>query len=305
MHGPLSEISLIEVLQLLERGRRSGVLRIVGADTGEPRTVRIHRGRVAAVLPDADDQAIDRALVRRHLAPPDEAEGALSPAERERLRERLARTALEAMMHWNRGRFDFTEADTESGPLTWSADALVMALVDDESRRVELGEEMQDWHAIPAFCAADAVARGEVLALGALDWRILDVVDGQRDVAAISASLDEPLEDVGARIRELVAGGILQLLPPAADGTAEARQAIDAGRYDEAADRLRLRLHAAPQDAEAWRTLGLAEVGAGRFEGAVEAWTAWRRAAPERATEADALILAARTMMEALLDHRE
>ena len=162
-------------------------------------------------------------------------------------------------MHWNRGRFDFTEADTESGPLTWSADALVMALVDDESRRVELGEEMQDWHAIPAFCAADAVARGEVLALGALDWRILDVVDGQRDVAAISASLDEPLEDVGARIRELVAGGILQLLPPAADGTAEARQAIDAGRYDEAADRLRLQLHAAPQDAEAWRTLGLAE----------------------------------------------
>jgi tetratricopeptide (TPR) repeat protein len=305
MHGPLSEISLIEVLQLLERGRRSGVLHVVGPDPDDPRTVRIHRGRVAAVQPDADDAAIDRALVRRHLAPPEEAEGALSSAERELLRERLARTALEMMMHWHRGRFDFTEADTESGPLSWSADALVMALVDDESRRVELAEELQEWHAIPAFLPAEAVARGEPLSLGALDWRILDAVDGQRDVAAISATLDEPLEDVGVRVRELVAGAILQLLAPVADGTAEARQAIDAGRYDEAAERLRVRLNAAPHDAEAWRTLGLAEVGAGRFESAVEAWVAWRRVAPERTTEADALIIAARTMMEALLDHRE
>lgn len=305
MHGPLSEISLIEVLQLLERGRRSGVLRVVGPDPAEPRTVRIHRGRVAAVLPDADDDAVDRALVRRHLAPPDEAQGALSPAEREQLRERLARTALEGMMHWQRGRFDFTEADTDAGPLDWSADALVMALVDDESRRVELGEALYQWHAIPVLAPAERIASGERFTLVALDWRILDMVDGVRDVAAISAALEEPLEDVGERVRALEAGAILQLLPPATDGTAEARQAVDAGRYDEAADRLRTRLQAAPKDAEAWRTLGLAEVGAGRFEGAVEAWTAWRRAAPERAAEADALIVAARTMMEALLEHRE
>ena len=79
-----------------------------------------------------------------------------------------------------------------------------------------------------------------------------------------------------------MAGAILQLLPPVPDGTAEARQAIDAGRYDEATARLRARLAAAPHDAEAWRTLGLAEVGAGRFEGAVEAWLSWRRVAPER-----------------------
>jgi tetratricopeptide (TPR) repeat protein len=180
-----------------------------------------------------------------------------------------------------------------------------MALVDDESRRVELGEVLHDWHAIPAFLPTDVMQIGDTLSLGALDWRILDTVDGQRDVAAISAALDEPLEDVGERVRGLVGGAILQLLVPQADGTAAARQAIDAGRYEEAAEHLRVRLHAAPNDAEAWRTLGLAEVGAGRFEAAVDAWVTWRRVAPERATEADALIVAARTMMEALLDHRE
>jgi Flp pilus assembly protein TadD len=164
---------------------------------------------------------------------------------------------------------------------------------------------MYEWHAVPVFLAPELVAAGGPLSLTALDWRILDVVDGSRDVAAIGATLDEPLEEVGARIRELVAGAILQLHAPTADGTAAARQAIEAGRYEEAAERLRSRLTSAPHDAEAWRTLGLAEVGAGRFESAVEAWGSWRRVAPERATEADALIVAARTMMEALQDHRE
>jgi hypothetical protein len=209
------------------------------------------------------------------------------------------------MMHWQRGRFDFTESDTVGGSLSWSADALVMALVDDESRRVELGALLHEWHAIPTFAATTAIAQGSTIGLSTLDWRILDAVDGLRDVAAISAALDEPLEDVGGRIRELEAGGILHVMPPVIDGTMEARQAIDAGRYDDASERLRARVQSAPRDAEAWRSLGLAEVGAGRFEAAVEAWSAWRGVAPERAAEADALILAARTMMEALLDHRE
>jgi hypothetical protein len=61
----------------------------------------------------------------------------------------------------------------------------------------------------------------------------------------------------------------------------------------------------APRDAEAWRILGLAEVGAGRFEQAIAAWQAWQQAAPDRRADADALIAAARTMMEALQATRD
>lgn len=305
MHGPLHEISLIEVLQLLERGRRSGVLRVVGSDATMPRTLRIHRGLVAAVEPDADDAAVHRALQRRHLLASDDPVEAIAVAERERLREQLARTAVESMMRWTQGRFDFTEATTEPGLLAWSADALVMALVEDESRRVDLADALADWHAVPAFAPAATIAGGAPVELSTLDWRILDAVDGERDVAEIGARLDEPLEAVGGRVRELCVAAILHLHAPPADATMEARGAIDAGRFDEAAGRLRARVRRAPQDAEAWRVLGLAEVAAGRFDAAMDAWTAWRGAAPERRAEADALILAARTMMEALLDHRE
>lgn len=305
MHGPLHEISLIEVLQLLERGRRSGVVRVVGADVGAPRTLRIHRGLIAAVEPDADDAAVHRALRRRHLVSEDDPESIIAPAEREELRERLARNAVETMMRWNRGRFDFADGDTIAGPLAWSADALVMALIGDESRRVELAGELHDWHAVPAMAAPEVIAAGPPLSLTALDWRILDAIDGGRDIAAIAAMVDEPLETVGTHVRELARAAILLIHSPPENATLEARQALEAGEYDRAAGRLRGRLDRAPHDAEAWRALGLAEVGAGRFDAAIEAWAAWRQAAPERVHEADALIQAAQTMMEALLDHRE
>ena len=66
MHGPLCEIGLIEVLQLLERGRRSGVLSISGAPD-EPRQVYIAAGMIVAIEPVAGDAATRRALLTRHL----------------------------------------------------------------------------------------------------------------------------------------------------------------------------------------------------------------------------------------------
>lgn len=309
MHGPLHEIGLIEVLQLLERGGRSGVLRVVGPEPAVPRTLRLHQGRVVAVDPDADDAAVVRALVRSHLQPAatGEADAALvDPGEREAVRQRLARTALGTVLHWTSGRFDFSEGPTGVGPLSWGADALVMALVEDESRRVELAEALEHWHAVPAFADAQVVAAGERVVLETLDWRILDAVNGIRDVAAIAALLGEPLEDVGERVRTLVAAAILQLHPAASEPPASGE--VQSGRderHEEMVERYRARIRRAPGDAEAWRSLGLAEVGAGRFDRAIEAWTAWQRVAPERADDAATLILAARTMMEALRESHE
>lgn len=307
MHGPLSEIGLIEVLQLLERGQRSGVLRVTGPDASSPRTLRLRHGRVVALEPEAGDVAVKRALVRSHLQPAGDHDGDAGPVdrgEREAIRQRLARAALGAMLHWSRGRFDFSEGPTADGPLSWSADALVLALVEDESRRVELAEEFADWHAVPEFAPVEAIAAGERLELEPTDWRILDAVDGLRDVAAVAALLGEPLEDVGARIQALRAAAILQLRPASATA-APASASVAERRHDDSIARLRERVQRAPADAEAWRALGLAEVGAGHFDRAIEAWVAWQRAAPERADDAAALILAARTMMEALRESHD
>lgn len=310
MHGPLAEIGLVEVLQLLERGARSGVLRVVGPDPTAPRVLELRGGRIAALHPDADDAAVARALIARHLAAEDpgaplDGPAAVAETERTALRERLAARALGEMMHWSRGRFDFEERPVPDGVLALSVDALILDVVDAETRRVELAVEFRDFHLVPAFVAPDRLRHGEPVTLEPIDWRILDAVDGVRDLAAVAAAIDEPPEDVAIRVRWLMGAAILELTEAPADVAVDARAAIEAGRYDDAVALLRTRVAAMPGDGTAWHTLGLAEVGAGRFDRAMEAWEAWRTAAPGHADEATSLIRAARTMLEALRDARE
>ncbi len=305
MHGPLSEIGLVEVLQLLERGGRTGVLRVVGTDPSAPRTLVLHQGKVAALEPDAGDTAVARALTSRHLLAPEEDASALPEALREVVRGELASRALGTMLHWSRGRFDFEEREAAAGPLALSIDQLVLDLVGGESRRVELAEVLHDFHAVADFAPAERLVAGDPPSLSPLDWRLLDAVDGVRDVGALAAAIGEPLEDVAERIQALEAAAILVLRRAPANIAVESRAALEAGRYEDAAVLLRARVSAAPHDAEAWRALGLAEVGAGRFDRAIEAWRAWQTAEPGRAADAVSLMQAARTMLEALVDARD
>ncbi len=305
MHGPLHEIGLVEVLQLLARGARHGSLQVTGPDPTMPRTVRLRAGRVVAVAPDSTDEAVGRALVARHLLENEGARADLAPEAYGAMREDLAMRALAVMLHWTRGRFDFTEEEVAGGSLDINVEAILRELVERESRRVELAAQLDDFHAVPRFVEAASLAEGEAPILEALDWRILDAVDGQRDVGAIAAQLDEPLEFVGARVRALLGAAILELAAAPINDAVAARAAIEAGRYDLAVTLLESRAGTAPGDREAWRLLGLAEVGGGRFDRAIRAWQAWQRAEPALAHEAAALIAAAQTMLEALRDHSD
>ncbi|MGH7524182.1 MAG: DUF4388 domain-containing protein [Gemmatimonadales bacterium] len=308
MHGPLSEIGLIEVLQLLERGRRSGALHVTGGVPERTASVHLRDGGIVAVDPDAGDDALRSALVGRYLASESESQndsGLLAREDATALREELALHALGTMLHWRAGRFDFRSSNISGGPLSISPDALVFQLVESETRRVELSDATVGFRVIPAFAAPEIVTRGDPPALTPRDWRVLDVVDGTRDIAGIAAVLGEPLEDIAARVQWLEAAAILELNRPGPDLTVVVRSAIEAGRYNEAAQLLQVRLASYPADADAWRVLGLAEVGAGRFERAIEAWQSWRASDPEHAGDAVELMQAARTMVEALRDSRD
>lgn len=304
LHGPLHEIGLVEVLQLLERGARTGRLRVVGPDPTVPRVIAMRQGRIVGVSPDADEAAVARGLVRRHLAvaADDAADGpqAVSAAVHAALRESLARRVLATMLTWTRGRFDFSEDPDASGHLEWSPDALLLDVVRREGVRLDLAEALGGFDRIPCFVGAPLRDPPPQLArLDAMDWRVLDAVDGVRDIADLAAVLDEPIEEVAERLRDLVAAAILDMREPPTDVATQARAAIEAGRHAEAIPPLQTRLATAPGDGEAWRLLGLAEVGVGRFAKAIEAWEAWATADPRRASEATALVRAAHTMLEA------
>ncbi|MGH7582392.1 MAG: DUF4388 domain-containing protein [Gemmatimonadales bacterium] len=302
MHGPLSEIGLIEVFQLLHRGRRSGTLEVAGGEAEQAVTVRLNDGIIVAVEPEAGDAALQQALVARHLA------AGKSGADLDTsvgLRSVLATRALGRMIQRNGGHFDFRESAGVAGPLAIVPDDLVFQLVDAETRRIELAAECAQFSAVPEFVAAERLAAGPDHPFSADDWRLLDLVDGVCDIASLARVLDEPVESVAESVRALQGAAILDLRPPAADPMAAAHAAIAAGRFDDAVGLLRQQVDAHPHDGGAWRSLGLAEAAAWRFDRAISAWTAWQAEEPDRAGDAAALMLAAGTMMEALRDHRD
>ena len=139
MHGPLSDIGLIEVLQLLERGRRSGLLRVTGGEPEHSCCLHLGGGVIVALEPDAGDAATRAALLARYLVSDAEAgsdPGVLSRQPAIEMRAQLASQALAAMLHWRSGRFDFEAGEVALGPLSLSPDALVFHLVASETRRV-------------------------------------------------------------------------------------------------------------------------------------------------------------------------
>ncbi len=297
MHGPLHEIGLVEVLQLLERGRRSGRLVVVGGRHDEHRTVAIDRGRIVDLRPLTEADLLLHLAIRA-LVPAGTVRA--SPELMAMARCEVATAVLLDMLTWSVGRFDFTAGEVEAGPLDITPSGLMMQLVAGESARTETAEAVGSFAAVPRFASVAEIAGGTPLMLDNLDWRILDRIDGRRDIAALARELMEPVESVARRSLRLAAAAIIHLDMPAGDSVARARAVLDQGDAVAAIGILAERVAAAPEDGEAWRWLGFAELRMGRIDRASAAWRAWVNASPVHHFEAAPLLAAAETMMEAL-----
>lgn len=297
MHGPLSEIGLAEVMQLLERGGRTGLLVVTGPEPDDRREIAIRRGAVVDVGPITRADLLLH-LARRSLVPP----GSVAAPDEllEAARHELASRSLLDMLAWNRGRFDFSAREDVAGSLRMQPASMVMQLVAAESARSEMAAATDEFSAVPQFRDSGSIADGGFVDLDGIDWRLLDRIDGARDLRTIAGEIDEPLELVAERAMRLAGDAIIQLASPVGDLLADARAALECGDAAAAAALLAERVAAAPDDAAAWRLLGFAEVRMGRMDRAAAAWTAWVRAAPGNRQEAAPLLAAAETMMNAL-----
>lgn len=175
LEGSLHEFALADVLQLLELGRRTGVLRIDDEARGLAGDVALADGAVTgarlgarAAAREADVQAIVCAL-------------------------------LEARV----GRFAFVPAREPDGdaPARPSVRRVrVEAILVEAARRADEWARLADLvpHAAAVPTLVDLGA-SDPLSLGARQWALLAEVDGARDVVGLAAALGrDPLELAGA-----------------------------------------------------------------------------------------------------------
>jgi hypothetical protein len=301
IEGPLRELGIHDVFQLLDLSRKTGRLRVSSALRDNEGTVLFRRGKVVEATIRSNPHPLGLVLVRAgRITEPDlararqqqeqpgegrrlgqilVANGAITRRELDRFIRRQIETVVFELLSWQEGFFSFVEEDVADG-----ADGL--AALPTESLLMEGARRLDEWTQIqqrvphlgvvPVLAAPPETGPAPLLDLLPHEWEVLAMVDGARDLRAISTGLGRSEFDVARIAFGLVTTGIIGLeepwTAPAADATdeqlatclADARDALANEQLEDALSHAATAVSLAPADAEARATLARILVRQGR-----------------------------------------
>jgi hypothetical protein len=324
LEGPLKDLHIQDVFQLLELGRKSGVLRVTSELRQTAGTVCFDRGGVVAAAVGSDPQPLGARLIRggkitaadldrarsmqsggddRRLGDILVGLGAISRRELDRQLKAQIEEAVFELLRWSEGYFRFEEGATchaaVEAPVRFPTEALLM----EAARRIDewsrIGSKVSHLRLVPRLPPPEAQG-GERLDLVPFEWEVLAAVDGSRDLHTLAEVLGRSEFEVARTVYGLTSAGIVVLGDPAHPGEeaepgrdlaallVPAREALAQGQVELAAGALEELLRTDPLMPEARRLLGVCCAALGRHEEALECWAAWRRLARTPGEEAEA-----------------
>lgn len=343
LEGPLKEFHIQDVFQLLDLGRKTGVLRVTSELRQTAASVCFEQGGVVAATLGKNPQRFGARLVRmskisardldRALALQEKGDsrrlgdilvalGAISRRELERqLKAQIEETILD-LLSWTEGHFRFEEGVASEALVESPSRIPTEGLLMESARRLDEWSRMEDklphLRVVPRLPPPDAPASGK-LDLVPLEWEVLAAVDGERDLHTLADTLGRSEFDIARTIYSLAEAGVVVL---ETGGSAEngrdhgsalspVREALGRGEYDRAAAAVQELLRGDPLMPEARRLLGVCQAALGRFRAAAETWKSWSRlgtrtpAEEALAPEVDRLRQAAEILAEELESYRD
>jgi uncharacterized protein DUF4388/tetratricopeptide repeat protein len=316
LEGPLKELHIQDVFQLLDLGRKSGVLRVTSELRQSAATICFDRGGVVSAAIGTDPHPIGTRLVRagkitgealdrarglqtsgdgRRLGDILVALGAISRRELDRQLKAQVEEAVFELLGWTEGYFRFEEGvpghSAVEAPVRFPTEALLM----EAARRLDewsrIGSKVSHLGLVPRLPSSDPQA-AEPLDLVPFEWEVLAAVDGERDVRALADALGRSEFEVARTVYGLANVGVVVLDDPRRPGMeaevgrdlaallVPAREALAQGQFEIAAGALEEVLRHDALIPEARRLLGVCQAGLGRFAEARENWSAWGRLGP-------------------------
>jgi hypothetical protein len=316
LEGPLKEFHIQDVFQLLDLGRKTGVLRVTSELRQTTASVSFDQGKVVAATLGKNPQRFGARLVRmgkisatdldRALALQEKGDsrrlgdilvsfGTISRRELDRqLKAKIEETILE-LLGWTEGHFRFEEGAPSEAlvetPVRIPTEGLLMESARrlDEWSRIEA--KVPHLRVVPRLPPPETPANGK-LDLVPFEWEVLAAVDGQRDLHALADILGRSEFEVARTIYSLAAAGVVVLDNGAASEVAEhasplapVRLALAKGEFEKAATVVQEVLRADPLMPEARRLFGLCQAALGRFRSAADTWKGWSRLGTRTPTE--------------------
>ncbi len=246
IEGPLKELQIHDVFQLLDLGRKTGVLRVTSELRQNAGVVYFDAGGVVAAEIRSNPHPLGALLIRAGKVREDDVAraagiqrtrpghrlgdilvemGALSRKELERQIRAQVEEVIFELMSWSEGYFSF-----EDGPLP-SALGEATVRIPTESLLMEAARRIDEWSRIEAKVphlgvvprlTGSAEEDGGLLDLLPFEWEVLAGIDGATDVRSLATRLGRSDFDVARTLFGLAAAGIIVLTEPLAPGQAEA-----------------------------------------------------------------------------------
>src|SRR6476620_12034862 len=285
IEGPLRELGIHDVFQLLDLSRKTGALRVTSDLRDDEGVVLFDGGRVIHASVRSHPTSIERIL--RQAGKVNDADLAVASAldtrageglgDRlvragvltQRELERQLRLAIESvvfeLLSWQEGFFSFEERAVAEVPIDAKIRISTESLLMEGARRIDEWSRIAD--KVPSMSAIPDLApveddRASVLDLLPHEWEVLMMIDGTRDLRGIAAALGRSEFEIAKIAYGLVSTGVVELYhgeqttasadaaQDAEEAIARARSALEGGRPEEALSNARAALAADPSSTD-------------------------------------------------------
>jgi hypothetical protein len=308
IEGPLRELGIHDVFQLLDLSRKTGVLRVTSDLRHNVGTVYFENGAVVFAEIRSNPHPLGALLLRT---------GKITEADLERARDMQTRqgdgrrigeilVSLGAITHrelqrqvrfqieevvfelmsWNEGYFSFNEGATVDLPAGTTVRIPVEALMMEGARRIDewsrIEKRVRHLGVVPSLAPPPEAPDGE-LDLLPPEWEVLALVDGERDVRAIAGALGRSDFEVAKTLFGLESAGIVVIIDPGsakrgritataelAELVARAEEALRTNMAEVARATAEAAAQVSPHDPAVHLLLGRAHLACGRAPEAVE-----------------------------------
>jgi Domain of unknown function (DUF4388)/Tetratricopeptide repeat len=239
IEGPLRELGIHDVFQLLDLSRKTGALRVTSELRHNQGTIYFEEGVITFAEIRSNPHPLGGLLLRtgkiteadlerardmqqrhgdkRRLGEILVSIGAITQREVERQVHFQIEQVVFEVMSWNEGYFSFTEGSVTQVPNEIAVRIPVEALLMEGARRIDEWSRIEG--RIPHLGVVPSLAPppegdGGELDLLPPEWEVLALIDGRRDVRALAMEIGRSDFDVAKTLFGLESAGVIVLLDP-------------------------------------------------------------------------------------------
>jgi len=264
IEGPLRELGIHDVFQLLDLSRKTGRRRVTSALRDNEGTVYFKDGRVISATVRSNPHPLGALLVQsgkvsdsdlsraratqqaagetRRLGELLVEQGVVSQRELDRQVRRQVEAVVFELMSWQEGFFSFAEVDLDGTTVDATTAVTTEALLMEGARRIDEWTRMQPRiphvGVIPSLAPVDP-RHAPSLELLPHEWEVLAAIDGESDLRSVAATLGQSDFEVARIVFGLVATGVVGVREPTLVAVADPEPAELATLLNDVRDALR------------------------------------------------------------------